>query len=158
MRHSLNKISSRVIAIGLILMVAVVFTCPDPTWAAVKKPKKVTSLKVTKTTYNSVKLKWKKASRAKKYIVYRSLKKDSGYEKIAKVKKTSFNDKNLQTGQKYWYSVRAVGKKHKKGKKSKVVYIRRRSRIDVMMEKAKDAVMDAALGASIWVNDVLNGL
>ena len=49
-------------------------------------------------------------------------------------------------------------KKHKKGKKDKVVYIRRRSRIDVMMEKAKDAVMDAALGASIWVNDVLNGL
>ena len=49
-------------------------------------------------------------------------------------------------------------KKHKKGKKGKVVYIRRRSRIDVMMEKAKDAVMDAALGASIWVNDVLNGL
>ena len=53
---------------------------------------------------------------------------------------------------------KAVTKKHKKGKKSKVVYIRRRSRIDVMMEKAKDAVMDAALGASIWVNDVLNGL
>ena len=121
MRHSLNKISSQVIAIGLILMVAVVFTCPDPTWAAVKKPKKVTSLKVTKTTYNSVKLKWKKASRAKKYIVYRSLKKDSGYKKIAKVKKTSFTDKNLQTGQKYWYSVRAVGKKHKKGKRSKRV-------------------------------------
>lgn len=49
-------------------------------------------------------------------------------------------------------------KKHKKGKKSKVVYIRRRSRIDVMMETVKDKVMDAALGASIWVNDVLNGL
>lgn len=49
-------------------------------------------------------------------------------------------------------------KKHKKGKKDKVVYIRRRSRIDVMMETVKDKVMDAALGASIWVNDVLNGL
>ncbi|MBQ9014736.1 MAG: C40 family peptidase [Firmicutes bacterium] len=121
MDHCIKNLFLRGIAIGLVLMVAVVFVCPEGSWAAVKKPGKVKSLKVTKTTYNSVKLKWKKASRAKKYIVYRSTKQKSGFKKVATVKKTTYTDKNLQTKKKYWYVVRAVGKKHKKGKKSSKV-------------------------------------
>ena len=119
MSYGFKKYGSRMIALGLILMVAVVFMCPDPTWAKVKKPGKVTNLRVTKTEYNSVTLKWNKASRAKKYVVYRSSKQSSGYKKIATVKKKSFTDSGLKTGATYWYSVRAVGKKHKKGKRSK---------------------------------------
>lgn len=99
------------------------FAVPDQAAAkAKKKPAKVQSLKVSKVGYQSVTLKWSKTKRAKKYQIYRSENKDSGYVLIKTVKKGTrkYKDNGLTTGKKYWYYVRAVAKK-KKGKPSKKV-------------------------------------
>lgn len=54
-----------------------------------------------------VKVTWKKNSSATGYIVYRSLKKTSGFKKIAKtgVGKLKYTDKKAKKGKKYYYKV-----------------------------------------------------
>ena len=53
---------------------------------------------------------WKTAKNADGYIIYRSDKQKSGYKKIATVKgskKTSYINKNLKKGSKYYYKIKA---------------------------------------------------
>ncbi len=69
---------------------------------------KVTNLKATVSSYNKVKLTWTKVSGAKKYTIYRSTKKGSGYKSIGTTTKTYYNDKKLTTGTTYYYKVKAV--------------------------------------------------
>lgn len=73
------------------------------------------SLKVKRKSYNKLKIKWSKVSGATKYCVYRSTNKNSGYQKIATVTGTSYTNKGLTCGTKYYYKVRAVNSTAKSG-------------------------------------------
>ena len=71
---------------------------------------KVTSLKVSASTYNSVSLTWGKTSDATAYYVYRSVKSGSGYVKIGSTTGTTYKNSSLKTGTTYYYKVVAVRK------------------------------------------------
>lgn len=54
-------------------------------------------------------VKWNKMSGTKKYYVYRSTKKSSGYKLIGSTKKTSYTDKKVKKGKTYYYKIVAKG-------------------------------------------------
>lgn len=83
-----------------------------------------TKLKAKKLTSKSAKLTWKKTSGATGYEIYRSTKKNGSYAKLAAGKTTSYTDKKLQKGKKYYYKVRAYRVVNKKKVYSKYVTIR----------------------------------
>lgn len=68
-------------------------------------PKAVTSLEAKQSSYNSIKLTWKKAKGANKYVIYRSTKENGGFKKIKTTASTSYTDKKLSTGKIYYYKV-----------------------------------------------------
>lgn len=77
----------------------------------------------------TVTLKWKKVSGATGYLVYRSTKKDSGYQRIAVLKKgtkTAYTDKKgLKKGKKYFYRIITVKRKtYGPAKKAKAVKVK----------------------------------
>jgi fibronectin type 3 domain-containing protein len=77
-------------------------------WSSIFTKKTVigkSTIKVSKKTYNSVKLSWTKADGATKYKVYRSTKKTSGYKAIKTVTGTSYTNKSLKTGTTYYYKL-----------------------------------------------------
>lgn len=55
-----------------------------------------------------LKLSWKAVTGASQYEIYRSKKEKGTYKKVATVKKTSYMDKKLTTGTRYYYKVVAV--------------------------------------------------
>ena len=74
-------------------------------------------------------LKWKKVDGATGYLVYRSTKKNSGYQRIASLKKgtkTTYTDKKgLKKGKKYFYRIVTVKKKvYSPAKKTKAVKVK----------------------------------
>ena len=71
---------------------------------------KVTSLKVSASTYNSVSLSWNKTTDAQLYYVYRSVKSGSGYKKIATTTSITYKNSRLNTGTTYYYKVVGVRK------------------------------------------------
>ncbi|MBQ4165512.1 MAG: leucine-rich repeat protein, partial [Oscillospiraceae bacterium] len=73
-------------------------------------PKKVTGLKATSATANSVKLTWNASSGVAGYYVYRSTSATTGFKKVATVATNSYTDKGLTKGTKYYYSIRAYVK------------------------------------------------
>ena len=71
-----------------------------------KAPAKLTA----KKTRKGIQLTWKKVSKAKGYIIYRSNKKNSGYKKIASLKtKTTFLDKKAKSKKTYFYAISTIG-------------------------------------------------
>ncbi|MCR4841718.1 MAG: fibronectin type III domain-containing protein [Eubacterium sp.] len=80
----------------------------------------LTKLKKVTTNQKSISLKWKKATSAKKYVVYR--KEDGGkYKKIATVKTNTYTDKTAKSGKHYTYKIKVVtgnGVKDTSNKKS----------------------------------------
>ena len=68
---------------------------------------KVAGLKAYKTTYHSVCLKWTAQGQAAGYRVYRSTSKNKGYQKLADVTASTYTDKKLVTGKRYYYKVTA---------------------------------------------------
>lgn len=72
-----------------------------------KTLKAPTKLKAT-AGKRKVTVTYKKASGAKKYEIYRSTKKSSGYKKIATTSKTKYVDKKVKKRKKYYYKVRSV--------------------------------------------------
>ena len=90
--------------------------------ASSKTPGAVTKL-TAKQSKTQVTLKYKKASKAKRYAIYRSSKKSSGYKKIGTTKKLKYTDKSAVSTKTYYYKVRAYtksGKKTKYGKYSNI--------------------------------------
>ncbi|MCI8327583.1 MAG: hypothetical protein HFI37_07385 [Lachnospiraceae bacterium] len=81
---------------------------------------------ISSVNYNTLSIKWKKASGADGYAIYRSTSKNGTYKKIATIKSAktlNYTDKKLTTGKKYYYKVRAyqtVKKKKVWGKYSSV--------------------------------------
>jgi len=75
------------------------------------KPNKVTGVKVTVKRYDRLKIRWNEVKNITGYFVYRYNKDTDKFERIATVKgKTYYVDKNLTTGKKYIYKVRAYRK------------------------------------------------
>lgn len=85
------------------------------------KPGKVASFKAKNVKKKSVKLTWKKVSKATGYEVYRKSSKKGSYKKIATIKKgttVKYTNKKLKKHKKYTYKIRAyrtVNKKTVKG-------------------------------------------
>ena len=105
-----------------LLAFAVVFTYSvipvNQAYAASKKPGKVTITDVTAASYSSIKLTWKKASKAKKYEVFASTSPKKTFKKVASVNaaKRSYTvkklaGKKLKAGTKYYFKVKAVNGK-----------------------------------------------
>lgn len=57
---------------------------------------------------NEITVTWTANEGAKHYLVYRSVKSDSGFTEVAKVKTNSFTDKNVEFNKKYYYKVITV--------------------------------------------------
>ena len=72
----------------------------------ISAPENVSGLTVKRATYDSVEISWKKADNAREYQIYRSTDKKD-FEKVAETDKTAYRDKNLKTGEKYYYKVKA---------------------------------------------------
>jgi fibronectin type 3 domain-containing protein len=70
-----------------------------------KTPEKIKNLKISGTTYNSISLSWNKSQNANMYKIYRKSDKEAKLVKVTKG--LSFTDKNLTTGKKYTYSIKA---------------------------------------------------
>ena len=71
--------------------------------------KDYTSLKATSAGVSSIKLSWKKVSKASGYVVYRANSVNGKYKAIKTIKKgktTSFTDKKRTTGKTYYYKLR----------------------------------------------------
>lgn len=98
-----------ILALFTVLTVGTTMLLPAEVFAA-SRPAKVKSLKVSSAGYNSLKISWKKAKRAKGYQIYRATKKNGKYKKVKTIKKAktvSWTNKKLTTGTRYYYKVRA---------------------------------------------------
>ncbi len=71
-----------------------------------KAPTFVKATNYAKTGKN--KIKWKKATNAKAYAVYRATSKSGKYEKIGTTSNTYYTDKTSVAGKKYYYKVKSV--------------------------------------------------
>lgn len=85
----------------------------------ISKPEDVSGLLVKQSTYDTVELTWKKADNAREYQIYRS-KDKKDYELIAETDKTAYRDKDLKTGEKYYYKVTAKNLMKTSGTEAKV--------------------------------------
>lgn len=105
-----RKLAATALALLTVLTVGTTMLLPAEVSAA-SRPAKVKSLKVSSAGYNSLKISWKKAKRAKGYQIYRATKKNGKYKKIKTIKKAktvSWTNKKLKTGKRYYYKVRAI--------------------------------------------------
>jgi len=95
----------------MVFVIAFTITMPQTT-LAVSKPKKAKLTSVTAVSSKTIKIKWKKVSGAKGYVIYQ--KKSSGsYKKIKTItsgKTTSYTKKKLSNRTKYSYKIRAYKK------------------------------------------------
>ncbi len=80
------------------------------------KIKTPTISSVKSASYNSIKVSWKAVAGADEYYVYRSDKKDGSYKKVKTLEAgaTSYTDKKLTTGKKYYYKLKCSGTTNKK--------------------------------------------
>lgn len=72
-------------------------------------PPQTTVLKTFCSLRGKVILRWKKAlprENVKKYLVYRSKKKNGRYKRVASVKKGYYKDKKVKQKKSYWYKIR----------------------------------------------------
>ena len=103
------KLASFLMAIVMAFVAFNVTSFADTVLQNIDKAKlNVTLINDTATPY--VTLTWDMAKRSTVYYVYRSTKKDSGFKKIAEVKKENggtFIDKNVTVGKTYYYRVKA---------------------------------------------------
>ncbi len=85
-------------------------------------PQNISGLKITNSSYNSIKLTWRKSANAYKYLIYRSTSKFGGYKLIQRQKGTSYTDTRLKPSTKYYYKVVPYTINNVKGRASAPVY------------------------------------
>lgn len=80
-----------------------------PTGPPPAKPGK-TTITIAKSVENTtINLQWKKVKNASGYLIYRSTKKDSGYQKVATIgsgSTTSYKDKGIKADKNYYYKIK----------------------------------------------------
>ncbi|MGI6766215.1 MAG: CAP domain-containing protein [Lentihominibacter sp.] len=112
--------TKNLIILVLILIVGTTFTfgfVQDNSFAAVRKPAKVSKLYAESYSTSQIKLSWSKAKRAKTYRVY--MYSDGKYKSVKKTSQRSYIVSKLKSGKKYSFKVRAYNGK-KAGKFSPV--------------------------------------
>ena len=72
------------------------------------RPDKVTGLKQSSNTMDSIKISWTKVTDAESYYVYRASSSSGTYAQIGKTTSSSYTDKELKADTKYYYKVAAV--------------------------------------------------
>jgi len=105
-RSSSRRIAALIIAL-MFTFVTIVSAASVPAYAA-SKPAKVTNLKAVAKSTSSIKLTWKKAKYAKKYVIYRATSKTGTYKKIKTTTRLYYTNGSLKSGKKYFYKVRGV--------------------------------------------------
>lgn len=121
-----------------------------------EKPNKVSGIKATSNSYNSIKLTWNKTvNGANGYAVYRSTSKDGKYtlrKTITSKNTIEFTDTGLDTNTTYYYKVRAyrmIADKKKYGSYSEIVCAK------PVLSKTKITVSSKSKKATIKWNKVL---
>lgn len=79
--------------------------------------KKTSIVSVSSKTKTSLQIKWKKVSNAYGYRIKRSTSKTKGFQTVATIKSgsaTSYVDKKLKTGKKYYYKIQVLNRINKK--------------------------------------------
>ena len=73
---------------------------------------KGTKIKKVSSTSRGIKIIWKRGKSVKKYVIYRSTKKNSGYVRVKTLgkKKLSYVDKKAKKGKKYYYRIAVITK------------------------------------------------
>ena len=103
--------------IGVVLLLTAVMiggaSFVFPKAYATSKPGRVNLTSAKSASYNSIKLTWKKAARAKKYEVYCAPSKNGKYKLVGTTNKLNFTHKKLKLGKAYYYKVRGVNGKVK---------------------------------------------
>jgi fibronectin type 3 domain-containing protein len=79
-------------------------SCQEVQASTIAKP----SVSLSNASPTSIKVSWGKVSGAKKYVVYSSTSKSSGYKAIKTTTSTSFTNSSLTCGKTYYYKVKAV--------------------------------------------------
>lgn len=112
-----EKTMKRIITIMLTIALVASMLAFVPDTASAKRQEM--DAKVT-GQLNSIKVKWKKIKKAKKYQIYRvsskkynTRTKKKGYKKIATIKKTKYIDKKVKKNKYYAYYIKAINKKGK---------------------------------------------
>lgn len=113
----MKKIKKKLVSLALLLLLVITAVPASSVNVQAASVGKVTGLKVV-FTKGKTKLTWKKASRAKKYQIYRSTN-GKNYKKVKTVKSRSWTD--TKKGE-VWYKVRAINGS-RKGAFSKAVSI-----------------------------------
>lgn len=99
----------RMILINAAIMMALVCTILFP--EDVSAAESSMALKVSSASASAVVLKWKKQKQVKDYQIYRSLRKHTGFKRIAVTSKTTFKNEKLYEQRTYYYKVAAVKEK-----------------------------------------------
>lgn len=137
----------------VMLTLALCFTIATPVTAeaaTVKKPAKVTSVKKSTATATSIKVTYKKASRAKGYQVQYSTKSNMKSAKSVKTKKTSATISKLKANEAYYIRVRAYNTSSKK----KTQYGAWSAKIKVKTEVAKPAQVKSVKKSTVKPNSI----
>lgn len=137
----------------VMLTLALCFTIATPVTAeaaTVKKPAKVTSVKKSTATATSIKVTYKKASRAKGYQVQYSTKSNMKSAKTVKTKKTSATISKLKANEAYYIRVRAYNTSSKK----KTQYGAWSAKIKVKTEIAKPAQVKSVKKSTVKPNSI----
>lgn len=118
----MKKVLSIVLSLTLVLGVFA-FAGVEPSYAATKKPAKVSGVTIKKVSDTKIKVSWKKAKRAKKYKVYRKYYGQKKYKCVKTTKSRSYTTTQAQ-GKRYYYKVRGInGKKIGKFSATKSILI-----------------------------------
>lgn len=99
-----TKLLSIFISVVMMLSVFAIVGSVQASAATLSKP----SVTLSNASATSVKVSWGKVSNAKKYTVYRSTKKSSGFKAVKTTTSRSFTSTGLTCGKTYYFKVKAI--------------------------------------------------
>lgn len=107
----MRKLLTTVLSIAMVLTLsAQTFAADEPDQdVSADKPAAVQTFKITKYSYDSLKLTWQTAVGADKYLIYRSVSGKKGSFKLKEATSgTAFTDTGLKCGKTYYYKIRTI--------------------------------------------------